>query len=221
MQIVSVTTSKRGCGLRKEYGLYITSGTGSATGIIPMFTLVIPPVPYASAFHRTPRMVDASVVLRRQPIEEWWVGASQETEDKRATKKISEKAFGMPVSRRLKVGICNRCTTVEEAFNKLCQTMRAPMSGVLETAFRNLALTKLPEYKYTAPLFVQLQEALVKSTKTTDVLPYIEMLAILWQLAYTVPPTMRKETIPSILSMMVSIGAVEDAMEIKKQMTGG
>lgn len=205
----TIMSPVRKCGKRKP-GTYLVGGTeGSPDGVLDRFTLLHPPVPYNVKLHRTPRLVDSDAILERRPLEDWWVGSSQKTEEKKAGDAWALETFGMPITKRIEVGECQGAKTPEEALAVLVNQVK--WDNRIIKYFREMTISKVQEIALAAPAYNQFHENILRHTQTQTVGTLMGAQAALWRMAYAVPPSKRQTYIPNIARTLVVMGLTKDA----------
>ena len=212
MQIQIVHTKIRGCGERKEYGLYLVGGgSGSENGALARFVRINPPVPYPAKFHRGPRIVDGDAILSRLPLSHWWAGSSKDTEQKKSADQFALDTFGMTLNRRLTIGECrgSGARDIDEALAIV--TSQVTWNPDAARWFASVTRNKIQELPRIAADYSKLHEALLYAQKTRRVDHLVNAQAAVWRIAYNLPPRRRGEFIPDLSRILIRLGMTKDA----------
>jgi hypothetical protein len=210
----------RKCGRRTKGGVYaIGGGEGDPNGSLLQFTRLHPPIPYQVPLHRNARIVDAIKVLSREPMEEWWLGTSQETEIKKSGDAWAQDVFGMTGGKRLTVGECAGAKSLDDALAIIVS--KVSFSPSIGQYFRSLSLSNVQEITRVTPHFEQLVDSLKTYTSTHTVGSLVEIQAALWRIAYNLPPSKRNKFLPDIMRILVVMNLGMDAVAMRKIFIGG
>lgn len=218
MNIVTITIGVRKCGRRKR-GLYLTGGEPSENGVLAVFNLLNPPVPYQVPVHRGPRIVDAYAIIERKPMEDWWFGSSKSTEEKKAGDAWAEDVFGMTLAKRTSIGECEDALSADEALSMLVSNIR--WNSNLLPLFRNITKDKIQEIKRVDSHYTKLHEHLSSYTKTMKVDDLIGAQAAIWRMAYNLPPSRRQDYIPNLMRMLIVMNLKRDAIAMQRTFLQG
>jgi hypothetical protein len=219
MTIRTVYTVVRKCGKRVANKAYAIGGeSGSENGVLERFTRVCPPIPYQVKLHRGPRLVDATTVLYRAPMEEWWAGSSKETEVKKSGDAWAQDTFGMTEHRRITVGECTGATSSDEALailvNKIGWNKR------IVDFFRAMTLSDIQRIQRVAPHYLTLHDHLLAYTVTGKVGELMGAQAAIWRIAYNLPPSKRSEYIPNLMRILALMNLTKDALTMQRTFGG-
>jgi hypothetical protein len=215
MEIRTVHSPVRKCGTRKEYGVYATGGEdGDPEGTMLRFNRINPPVPYQVKLHRGPRIVDATALLDRQPMDSWWAGSSANTELKKSGDAWAQEIFGMTLARRLSIGECAGCQTPDDALAQLLSKLA--WDNRITDSFRALSLNKVQELPRTAAPYNNLHESLLTYCRTGKIGNLVDAQAAIWRLAYSIPPSRRVDYVPSLVRMLALMGLVKDGLTMSR-----
>jgi hypothetical protein len=217
--MLTVYTPQRECGWREEGGCYIVGGTdGSPDGCSARFTVLNPPVPYQVPHHRGPRLVNGDAILERRDMEAWWVGSSAETEARKRGDAWALDTFGMTEARRLSVGDCRGCKSIDEALAVIAG--RIAYSQQLNHQYRELTILKVGELPRVAGHCDALRTHLVNYEETNSVGSLVQAHAAVWRIANTIPPRKRQEVYPVLMRMMAIFNMPLDATTLFQSKAG-
>lgn len=203
-----VHTMTRKCGLRKAGGVYIVTEP-SKDGALACFNLINPPIPYTAKPHRFPRTVNHWMVLARAPQDEWWFGASKQTEIKKAGDEWAFDTFGMTVAKRLAGGECAGTRDADEALAVLVN--RVSYNNATTNVFKAITKDGIQEIPRVTVYYHQLHQALMDYANNKVVAHLMEAQAAVWRMAYMVPPKKRDVYIGNLARILVLLGLVKDA----------
>jgi len=194
----TIKCKKRGCGYRKPGQLYLVAELGS--GDLPIWIDVDMPILYEGKQFRGTICIDLDKVLAGEPMSEYLAGQSSQRHRKSVMLEPELEAFGMPLKRREKIGICREGGII--ALNDLCL--------IPEMAIR-----------FTSAIYILSQMNLGKAQDETLILQQttletlIATLASLWRLWDKCPPGQRPAAKILVRMAMTAIGARLDALEVK------
>lgn len=213
-----VSEVKRGCGYRKEGGVYmIGGGEKSENGVLPMFTEINPPIPYSVQLHRSFRLVNAQAVLSRSPMDSWWIGASKDTEQKKNADAWAINTFGMTITKRLETGDCADAKDADEALAILVSKIKLdPNDNRLYSYFQQLSRSRIQELPRVAEHYASLHEHLVKYANTKNLGSLVGAQAALWRTAYTIQPSKRPTYVPYLVRFLMLMNLTKDALAMKR-----
>lgn len=209
--ITNRVTMTRKCGRKKEGGVYVVAGEPvGKEGAAPVFTLIVPPVPYQVPVHRGARLVDDQAILQRLPMEEWWVGSSGKTEEKKRGDAFWVDLFGLPVEKRLGEGVCLDITSAEEVLATIAGKIK--YNSGLVNHFRELTIAEAQNMPNAAQYFDGIRTSLVAYTETEKVDHLVETQAKIWGLAGKTSKKQRNAVLPVLERMLILMNLPEDAM---------
>jgi len=193
----TIICKKRGCGKRKPGNTYVVSEPGP-DGILPLWTDIDPPIPYRGDQFRSFLLVDLELILAGASIEDYLVGASAERLTRENLLKPEIWTYGMPARTRARIGICTS--------GGLDALEKVDFLDVddLGSSLRSLGRLELGK------VAVEVPTAFGQIAKINPV----GVLAALWRLWKDCPPMQREDARPWINCAMISLGALEDALEI-------
>lgn len=218
MKVKTVVTSVRKCG-RKRPGLYLIGGESSEDGVLALFNIFNPPIPYQVRLHRSPRIVDTYAVMERQPMDKWWAGASKKTEITKAGREWALEHFGMTTEHRIHVGECKGCSGADEALALLVS--KVAWNNRIADYFREITRDGIQELPRLAMPYNRLHEHLLTYTTTQEIGELILSQAGVWRIAYALPPSKRNKYIGNLARMLVLLGLPKDASALTKTFNGG
>lgn len=208
-----IVTRVRKCGRRKEGKVYLVGGDErSENGVLNALTLLHPPIPYDVPLHRIARIVHADPILRRQPMELWWAGSSEETEIKKGSAQWSAAVFGMPIPTRLSIGECQGLTT-DVAIKTLMSSLRWD-TRIIDT-FRELTLSGITNDQRALPEYESLHAALSDFVKHRKVNSLIGIQAAIWRIESVIKPKQKHIYAPILVRFMFLLGLPKDAVVIQ------
>lgn len=198
MQVTVIREGRRGCGYRKAGGCYLVSEPGG--GVLPLFVLVDPPVPYEGEHFRGAVQIDLDMVLEGLPEDEWLVGASRDRFDKQSRDAVEVAQWGMSLKEREQIGI---------GLDGLRQ-LRMVNPRVVGSQLRGLAKLKLGKVQGEVPKAFQcLQEYNPQA-----------LLACLWRLWRNCPPKQRVPAKHHVQCCMYYLNAIGDSVAIEGESNG-
>lgn len=210
MHIKIVETSVRKCGLRKEFGLYLTGGAGaSEDGTLARFVHINPPVPYPVKHYRGYKTVDGDAIMRREPLEAWWSGSSKDSEQKKSADQWAIALFGMTETRRRSVGECAGAKSVDEALAILVSRM-VYNPGVARF-FGAITRNKIQEIPRVVADYSELHENLLLASRGGTVDNLVNAQAAVWRMAYSIPPSKRSDYVGDLARILHKLGLPKDA----------
>lgn len=213
-----VVTDERACGRRVEHGVYLVAGEGEPGGVLDLFTLINPPIPYPVALHRSPRLVQADAILERQPMETWWVGTSLRTEEKKNADEWAYEMFGMPVEKRVRIGDCEGVRGASEAVAVLAAAVSYDTR--IPRMFRTLTERNIQELPGKAVVYYnKLHTALVNYTENQQVSDLLTAQAAVWRLAHVIPPHTIGQFVPTLSTLLYLMGLRQDASVMLRTIT--
>lgn len=213
MEIRLIDSKERKCGSRHR-GMYATGGMGEDGGVVARFVPINPPIPYQVKLHRGPRLVSDNKILNRQPMNEWWVGSSKNTEVKKAGDAWAIDTFGMTLAKRLSTGVCAGAKTADDAVKILAQ--KVTWSNKIVHWFGELSKRKFQEQPRCAEAYAALYDAMnafISNQKMPDLLQFH---AAVWRAAYNIPPSKRVDFIPVLIRMQILLGLPDDASAMQR-----
>lgn len=212
--ILDVDTIVRGCGLRKEYGVYLVGGAGgSENGALARFVRINPPIPYQVKHHRGPKIVDANAVLQRQPISEWWTGSSKDSAQKQSADQWALEVFGMTEARRRSTGECKGAKSVDEALAILVSCLS--YNPTAAKFFARITRSKIQELPRLVADYSILHENMLAASNgggTVDNL--VNAQAAVWRMAYNLPPRKRELYVEDLARILYKLGLKKDAQAL-------
>jgi hypothetical protein len=213
-----VETKIRKCGRRKEGGIYlIGGGRTSPDGTLALFNQLNPPIPYQVKLHRGPRIVDAHAILARAPMDKWWLGNSQETEEKKSADEWSLNTFGMTIQKRLNTGETYGVKSADEAMAILVSKLQLNLNDSrLADYFRQLTLNNVQELPRVDAHYSSLQEHLVLYGATHTIGELMGAQAAVWRIAYNLPPSKYQQVVPNLTRLLVLMNLPRDAIALQK-----
>ena len=189
----------------------------SVNGFIPTFFRLDPPVPYPTNFHRGPRLVNGKEILDRSPLDEWWIGASKETEEKKSADEYWKDIFGMPLNKRLNMGTCKGQTSPDECIGFLIGRINYKNDKLMADQFKKLAVNSLHNSPRVSPAYNKALVNLNKLKSTGRIDHALKLAANIWEMADLVYPKQRDVFIPIFAKCLVLLDLSEDAIELLKQ----
>jgi len=197
--ITVIKEKRRGCGYRKKGGVYLVSEPGG--GVLPLFVLTEPPVPYTGKHFRGTVLVDLDRVLECLPEDEWLVGASRERHERQLRASAEIEQWGMSLKERERIGI---------GLAGL-KGLRLVNVKVIGSQLRWLAGCKLGQAQNEIPkAFRKLQEGDLQG-----------LLACLWRLWRNCPPKQRVHAKHYIQCAMYYLNAIGDSVWIEEEYDQG
>jgi hypothetical protein len=210
----------RGCGFRKEGGLYLVSEM-SPTGTLPPIVLIEPPIPFEGRSPRQGRTaesvrgehfrgfvyVDGDQLLARESQDAWWIGPSLD----RAIKCQWIEILGMPLSVRMRLGLGKGAKDQVELAERLTALHPPPDSG----AFSHYS-NAVQAYVFSHGL--RNTQADADAADLRRARP-AKALALCWsiarQLLWNGSPTPERVTLRDTLArIMTLLGAQRDAVDL-------
>lgn len=194
----TITTAKRKCGRRKSNGIYLVSMPGD--GELPLWVDIAPAIPFEGEHFRGCIYVDLETIMEGKPMAEYLVGESADRNRREIAAQTDLEAFGMPLAKRLKTGICKGAGIA--ALHNL--TMKnVQMFG---TALRLLSKSLNGKVQTEAPRAIRYAQ-----DRRFDL-----VLATLWRIKKRMTPGDKDKVFieAAVLSAMVAIGARADAEEM-------
>lgn len=211
MTVTQLTTKNRKCGRKSQGGVYVVAGEPSnEEGSSPVFTLIVPPVPYQVPVHRGARLVDDQAILERLPLEEWWVGASGRTEEKKRGNAFWVDLFGLTVDKRVGEGVCSAVESPEEVLATIAG--RIKWNTNLVALFRELTKAHAQDMPNAAIHFDAIRTHLVEYTENEKVDSLVKVQAKVWGLASKTPKKYRDVVLPVLERMLILMDLSEDAL---------
>mgnify|MGYP001816278305 CR=1 FL=1 len=209
--ITHLVTKKRKCGKKSPGGVYMVAGEPSSEdGSSPVFTLIVPPVPYQVPVHRGSRLVDDQAILQRMPLEEWWVGTSGRTEEKKRGDAFWVDLFGLPVEKRLNEGVCIGVSDAEEVLATIAGKIK--WNGNLVSLFRELTIAHAQNMPNAARYFDGIRTSLVEYTERQTVDALVKAQSQVWGLAGITPKKHKDVVLPVLERMLILMNLPEDAL---------
>ncbi len=209
--IISRTTKSRKCGRKSQGGVYLVAGEPVAQeGSSPVFTLIVPPVPYQVPVHRGARLVDDQAILLRMPLEEWWVGSSGKAEEKKRGDAFWISLFGLPVEKRLGEGVCMTVDNPEEVLATIAGKIK--YNRDLVSLFRELTIAQAQNMPNAAVYFDAIRTSLVDYTESQQVDSLVKVQASVWGLAGKTIKKHRDVVLPVLERMLILMNLPEDAL---------
>ena len=202
----------RRCGRRKEGGMYLTTMEGSPDGCLPATSEVDSPIPVNRKPHRGPLVVDGDLILGRQPEEDWYVGSSADTIQKKKADQVWLEMFGMTPAKRLETGDCTGLKSTDEAYGLLLTKVQ--WSNRLATHLRNLTIVGVSEISNCALPFTQLVRNMQNAATTMEAADLVKVTASIWSLADAAPPKQREKVTRDLASMLACMGLQKDARDL-------
>lgn len=204
-----VETKVRKCGKKKPGSFYVVGGEPvGEEGSSPVFTLLNPPIPYDVGVHRGARLVDDQAVLQRLPMEDWWYGASKETEIQKSGDEYWKTLFGMPLHKRLGRGVLAEVTKAEEGLTVLAGTVS--YNHDLVRWYRQLTIDDVQNLPGAAIHCDAIRNNLAEFTQSNQVGYLVKTQAHIWMLAEAVPVSKRKVVLPTLIRMLMLLGLRDD-----------
>lgn len=213
MEIRLIESKERKCG-RRHRGMYATAGMGEDGGVVARFVPISPPIPYQVKLHRGPRLVNDNTVLNRQPMSEWWIGSSKETEVKKAGDAWAIETFGMTLAKRLTTGVCSGVKTADDAIQILSEKLT--WSNKIIHWFGELSAQKFQEQPRCAETYAALYDAMNSVVTDRKMSSLLQFQAAVWRAAYNIPPTKRAKYVPTLIRMQILLGLPDDASAMQK-----
>ena len=211
----TIVSAKRKCGYKKKGGVYLVSEPVKK-GILPIWVSLHPPVPCADRPHRGPGLVDADMILAREPEEEWFVGSSKDYREKLRADQWSLEKFGMTTTLRLQIGECAGLAGVDEAMEHLIRTVRFDKYHVFP-AIEGLTFAEVHEVPRVALFYARLVEELTFYMEDRKAEHLVRMAAQVWRIAENAPPKLLPEIVPNLMRLLVTLGLTLDAMALRKR----
>jgi hypothetical protein len=210
MAVQTITQPVRGCGRRKEYGLYLETSQGTSEGVFELFNIIDPPVSIHRGAHRGFLIVDGSKILRRMPEEEWYQGASKDTIEKKRADSWAIDTFGMTLTKRTSLGECEFAETANEAYSLLEDKVK-----ITSTApFALLELTNVGIEKYAPSSFASLVQSLKMYNLYGGSVHLIKATASTWRIMEEIPPSKRQDYRRPCMLMLASLGLAKDSLAL-------
>ena len=214
--MLMLTTKKRKCGRKQAGGFYIVGGEPmqDEEGSSPVFTLVVPPVPYDVGVHRGWRLVNGDAILQRLPLAEWWEGSSKETELQKDGDLFWESFFGMPLNQRMNSGILVGITKPEEGLKKIVETIK--YNHDLVKWYRQLTIDEVQNLPGAAVYCDNIRSNLSAFVKEQKADFLVRTQANIWLLAKVIPVKSRKVVLPTLIRMLMLLDLTEDVRLMQK-----
>jgi hypothetical protein len=212
-----ITSTRRGCGYKKQGGVYLVSEPGKM-GVLPLFVRINPPIPCADNFYRGTTVVDGQKILDGSPEDEWLVGASAERKQKQTADEWAIEKFGMTTHMRCKTGICAKkgARSADEAMNVLLETVRYHPN--LIRSIRQLSELRIDKIPKAAEPFALLVSALqMYLGKSQDSAELVKIVAAIWRLINVISPSKKQYYYPVLLGMLVFLNLSDDAIALKRR----
>lgn len=210
MSVVTVTQPVRGCGRRKEYGLYMETSQGTSGGALELFNIIDPPVPVHRKAHRGFLIVDGSNILNRLPEEEWYKGSSKDTLEKRRADSWAIDTFGMTLTKRLSLGECEFAETANEAYSIL--ENKARVTNSVPVAIQELS--SIGVEKYAPSAFASLVQSLKMYYLYGESIHLIKAVAATWRIIEEIPPSRQPDYKKPCMLMLASFGLAKDSLAL-------
>lgn len=203
----------RGCGLRKEKGLYLRSEQGSKEGSLAATVVINPPIPTNRKSHRGPVVVDGHSILSRAPESMWLAGSSAARAEKQQGDQWAVSTFGMTLTKRVSLGECKGAKNPEEALDKLAGKVhwnKPKVSSVL----REMALHGVQELPNMAGPYADLVRSVQSYHLQQTRGAIIGTVASIWRMADKVQPRHRKDVDSYLAMLLTELGLSKDAIAI-------
>ncbi len=191
-----ITCKPRGCGRRKNGGVYLVSEPGK--GILPLWVSIDPPIEFDGDNFRGQIQVDLELVLAGLSKEQYLLGASAERVQRENLHSPEIQAYGMLLRDRRGIGVCRArgMDALSELYPKHI--------GDLGLALRSLSRLGTGKGSLEVPIAFRL----IQEKK------YGGVLAALWRLWNACPKGQKTKAALWVRIAMISLNAPEDAMEI-------
>lgn len=210
---IELFVHKRGCGWPKEGGTYLVSEDASPNGTLARIVKIDPPIPTQRKPHRGPILVDGAKIMARLPEDEWVVGSSAKTVERKRADEVWVDMFGMSLKQRLSTGECYGMKTGEEAYQHLMDTVKWSRKAV--DFFRQLAIQEVQNLPNVAPIYLRMTRTIQNYVRTrgADANDLVQIGAMCWEIYYAVPARKRSALTP-LPYLLSSIGLVKDGREM-------
>lgn len=207
----------RGCGRRKSFSFYLSSGSGSSGGILPMFVRMTPPIPINRKAHRTPLVVDGSAILAAEPEDTWLAGSSKKAQQRKEGDAWALETFGMSSTVRMATGLCKGTKDPEQA-------MVAILNGItwdkrILVTLRDMAAARIMDLPNMAAPYGDMVRAAQAYAETGHLSALADILAAAWRGASAAQPRHRQTVLPYLAKVMSYLGAREDTLAMLARFT--
>jgi hypothetical protein len=208
----TIEEPERECGLQTPHGIYLKAETGSG-GSLPLWVTLHPPIPCADKPHRSPVIVDGRKILARLPEDAWLAGTSAERLEKEHGNQWALETFGMTSSRRMDIGECKGMKNADLALSVL-QT-KVVWDKRVTNFVRNLSIEKVADMPRVSEHFASMVRGFQEYSMDGDANHLVKSVASIWSIAENIAPTRRIKIIPQLASILVLMGLMHDAMDIR------
>jgi hypothetical protein len=215
----TIHSKRRGCGERKQGGVYIVTEP-SDEGLLPLWISLDPPIPCNDRHHRGPVLVDGQKILAKENEEAWLAGSSADRLEKQKADEWAIERFGMSSWTRLHLGETKGLTGVDEAWEHLLNSVAWNPVHATDN-LENLVNLGI----YSIPQVLEDMELLVRYLRRANISPNAEdilgVVAASWRIADLLPPSKRMVYIPFLMRILVAVGLTKDALAMKRRYLDG
>ena len=204
----------RGCGRRKAFGLYLVSNQHSGDGALPDYSVVESPIPVQRKPHRTPVRVDGDNILRRLPEDEWLIGTSARTSEKKRGIQWEVEMFGMPTAKRMRTGVCLGQSDAEACIRTLESHLVWDQRAT--DVIRSMSMAGVAEIGEVSSDFAELiRAAQMFMLEGRQVSHLLTVAARAWSMAAKVKSRNTGIVIPLVADLLTLIGLGLDAVAVR------
>lgn len=211
MEIRRITQPVRKCGKRKQWGAYLVTLAGGPGGILPHVSVVDTPIPVQRNPHRSPVIVDGSMILARAPESDWLAGSSLKSAEKKQGDQWAIMNFGMPLEKRYLTGNCRLSHTPDEAIHLILANVKYDWQ--IGPRVKSLGQQKVHEMPRCSEPYASMVRHL-QAFATGDAAAAVGFVAAIWRLAYALQPGKRSQVIPTLSAILMYAGLQHDATDI-------
>ena len=213
VEVRTITQGVRGCGERQNNAFYIMSAEPSEDGMLPDISEVSP-IPVNRKPHRGALIVKGDKILERAQEEDWYAGASADTQEKKKADAVALQIFGMTITKRLNRGDCKGVKTADLALahleEKVCWSSR-----VLQE-IRQMSLEHVQEIPNCDAPFARLIRCVQDYTSQGNVLSLVKAAGQVWLLAEKCPPKRKGDVVKHCVVILALLGLMKDARELRQ-----
>jgi len=144
------------------------------------------------------------------PLEEWWAGVSERTEEKKRGDAFWVDLFGLPLEKRLGNGVCTEVDQPDEVLATIAG--RVAWNSGLVTLFRNLTANEAQNMPNAAVHFDGIRTSMLEFTETEKVDSLVTLQSKIWKLAGATQSKFKPNILPTLERMLILMGLTEDAI---------